>query len=66
MGFVDFTRVLPKDREVKCSVNPANIVYFMEPTEPNAKVGCTLVPVSGTEIDVVEAYQVVKSKLKES
>jgi hypothetical protein len=66
MGYVEFTRVLPKDKEVKCSVNPANIVYFQEPPEANAKVGCTLIPVSGIEIEVVESYQIVKSKLKES
>jgi hypothetical protein len=65
MGYVEFTRVLPENREVKCSVNPSNIVYFQEPTEANTKVGCTLIPVSGIEIEVVESYQIVKSKLKE-
>ena len=63
MAFVEFTQVLPKDKKVKLSVNPNNIVYFRQPVENEPQAGCMLFPVAGVEIYVVESYQDVKAKL---
>lgn len=66
MAFVEFTRVLPKNKTVKWSVNQANVVYFQEPVDAEAKVGCTLVNVAGVEVNVTESYEAVGARLKES
>jgi hypothetical protein len=66
MAFIELTRILPESKQVKWSVNQNNIVYFQESTAAEAKVGCTLVDTAGTDIDVVESYQEVKAKLKDS
>ena len=64
MAFVELTRILPKNKTVAWSVNPNNIIYFQESID--AEVGCTLVDVAGTDIDVVESHKDVKTKLKDS
>jgi hypothetical protein len=64
MAFVELTRILPKNKTVKWSVNQNNIIYFQESID--TEVGCTLVDVAGTDIDVVESYKDVKAKLKDS
>jgi hypothetical protein len=64
MAFVELTRILPENKTVKWSVNQNNVIYFQESID--TRVGCTLVDVSGTDIDVVESYQDVKAKLKDS
>ncbi len=51
---------------MKCSINTSNIVYFQGPVDTNAKVGCTLVNVTGMDIDVLESYREVAAKLKDS
>ena len=65
MAFVELTRILPRDKRVKWSVNPNNVIYFQEPVEEDPQVGCTLVSAAGTdvEINVMESYQDVKAKL---
>lgn len=62
MTFVELTRILPKNRNVKCLVNPSNVVYFHEPVDSELQAGCMLFPVAGIEIYVVESYQDVKAK----
>jgi len=66
MTFIELTRILPKNRTVKWSFNPANIIYLQESTDPDKKIGCILVSVAGpdSDIDVVESYEDVKVKLK--
>jgi hypothetical protein len=64
MAFVELTRILPENKTVKWSVNTNNIVYFQESID--TKAGCNLIDVAGADVDVVEAYQDVKSKLKNS
>ena len=64
MPFVELTRILPESKKAKWSVNPNNIVYIQQPIESNSTIGCTLVDVSGKDIDVVESYQDVLTKLK--
>jgi hypothetical protein len=66
MAFVELTRILPENKKVKWSVNQNNIVYFQESISTEANAGCSLIDVAGTEIDVVESYQEVKAKLKDS
>jgi hypothetical protein len=66
MAFIELTRILPKDTQVKCSINASNVVYFQEPIDTNAKVGCTLINVTGMDIDVVESYREVAAKFKGS
>jgi hypothetical protein len=64
MALVELTRILPKNKKVKCSVNPNNVVYVQEAVdgdEPGA--GSMVFPVAGVEIYVVESYQDVKAKL---
>ena len=63
MAFIEFIQVLPKNKKVKLSVNPNNIVYFREPVESETQAGCTLFPVAGVEIYVADTYQDVKAKL---
>ena len=55
MTLVELTRILPENRKVKWSINPSNVVYIQEPIED--KIGCTLVDVTGRDVDVVESYQ---------
>jgi hypothetical protein len=64
MAFVELTRILPENRKVKWSANPSNIVYVQEPIDVKDKVGCSLVDITGRDIDVVESYQDVKGKLQ--
>jgi len=63
MAFVEFTRILPENEKVKCSVNPSNVVYIQEPIQSDLQAGCMLFPVAGLEIYVAESYQDVKKKL---
>ncbi len=63
MAFIEFTRILPKNRKVKWSVNPNNVVHFQEPIDNDLQAGCILFPVAGVEIYVAELYQDVKAKL---
>jgi hypothetical protein len=63
MAFVELTRILPKNKKVKWSVDPNNVVYFQEPVDSDQQAGCMLLPVAGLEIYVVESYQDVKAKL---
>ena len=64
MPFVELTRILPNSKKVKWSVNPNNIVYVQQPVEGDSTGGCTLVDLTGKDIDVVEAYQDVMAKVK--
>jgi len=66
MMFIELTRILPKNRTVKWSFNPANIIYLQESTDPDKKIGCTLVSVAGpdSDVDIAESYEDVKGKLK--
>ena len=66
MAFIELNRILPNNNQVNCSINANNIVYFQEPVDTNAKVGCTLINVTGMDIDVVESYREVAAKLKDS
>jgi hypothetical protein len=66
MAFIELTRILPKAKQVKCSINASNIVFFQEPVDTNTNVGCTLVNVTGMDIDVVEPYRDVTAKFKDS
>jgi hypothetical protein len=63
MAFVEFTRILPKNKKVNWSVNSNNVVYFQEPVDSDLQAGCMLFPVAGLEIYVAESYQDVKTKL---
>ncbi len=63
MAFVEFTRILPKNKKAKWSVNPNNVIYFQEPVDSDLQAGCMLFPVTGLEIYVAESYQDVKAKL---
>ena len=64
MAFVELTRILPKNRTAKWSVNPNNIIYFQESID--LKVGCMLVDVAGGDIEAVDSYKDVKVKLTNS
>jgi hypothetical protein len=66
MAFIELTRILPEARQTKCSVNANNIVYFQEPIDTSTNVGCTLVNVTGMNIDVLEPYRDVAAKFKDS
>jgi hypothetical protein len=66
MAFIELIRILPNNNHVKCSINSNNIVYFQELVDTNVKVGCTLVNVTGMDIDVVESYREVAGKFKDS
>jgi hypothetical protein len=66
MAFIELTRILPKANQVKCSINASNIVYFQEPIDTNTNVGCTLINVTGMDINVVESYRDVAAKFKDS
>jgi hypothetical protein len=66
MAFIELTRILPKARQIKCSINASNIVYIQEPIDTNTTVGCTLVNVTGMDIDVLEPYRDVAAKFKNS
>jgi|HubBroStandDraft_6_1064221.scaffolds.fasta_scaffold3000639_1 hypothetical protein len=66
MAFIELTRILPDAKKVKCSLNAANIVYFQQPVDSNTNAGCTLVDLTGRDIDVVESYQEVAAKFKNS
>jgi hypothetical protein len=66
MAFIELNRILPGAKQVKCSMNTGNIVYFQESIDTNTNVGCTLVNVTGMDIDVVESYRDVAAKFKES
>jgi hypothetical protein len=66
MAFIELTRILPKAKQVKCSINASNIVFFQEPVDTNTNVGCTLVNVTGMDIDVVEPYRDVTARFKDS
>jgi len=66
MAFIELTRILPEAKKVKCSLNPSNIVYFQQPLDSAGNVGCSLVDVTGKDIDVVESYQDVTAKVKNS
>lgn len=66
MALVELTRILPNAVKVRCSLNSPNIVYVQEPTDSDTKVGCTLITVTGMDIDVAEPYRDVIAKFKDS
>lgn len=66
MAFVELTQILPDNKNVKCSINPNNVVYVRQAVDGDGPrgAGCMLFPVAGIEIYLAESYQDVKTKLK--
>jgi hypothetical protein len=64
MPFLELTRILSDSKTVKWSINPNNLVYIQARVEGVSIGGCTLVDLTGKDVDVVETYQDVMAKLK--